>query len=158
MKRIMLKSKIHMATVTDADLNYNGSIGIDPELIEKADFIPFEKVDIYNCTNGNRFSTYVIKGDKKGQICLNGAAARMVQKGDIVIIASYAEYKEKEARDLKPTTSCLLCISLIESSSLINLAYKDASFLPFSDKCKFLELNARLSLSLTISRPGHFFN
>ena len=99
----MLKSKIHMATVTDADLNYAGSIGIDSDLIEKADFLPFEKVDIYNCTNGLRFSTYVIVSDKKGEICLNGAAARLVQKGDKVIIASYAEYKDKEARNLAPT-------------------------------------------------------
>jgi aspartate 1-decarboxylase len=103
MRRIMLKSKIHMATVTDANLNYTGSIGIDPGLIKKADFLPFEKVDIYNCTNGMRFSTYVIVGEKKGQICLNGAAARLVQKGDKVIIASYAEYKEKEAKNLTPT-------------------------------------------------------
>ena len=103
MKRTMLKSKIHMATVTDANLNYAGSIGIDPDLIKKADFLPFEKVDIYNCTNGQRFATYVIVGEKKGEICLNGAAARRVQKGDKVIIASYAEYKEKEARNLTPT-------------------------------------------------------
>ena len=103
MKRIMLKSKIHMATVTDAVLNYTGSISIDPELIEKADFLPFEKVDIYNCNNGVRFSTYVIVAEKKGEICLNGAAARLVQKGDKVIIASYAEYKDKEARNLAPT-------------------------------------------------------
>ncbi len=101
MKRIMLKSKIHMATVTGAVLNYNGSISIDPCLIEKADILPFEKVDIYNCNNGQRFSTYVIVGGK-GEICLNGAAARLVSAGDKVIIASYAEYDENEARELKP--------------------------------------------------------
>ena len=102
MKRTMLKSKIHMATVTGAVLNYNGSIGIDPELIEKADLLPFERVDIYNVNNGQRLSTYVIVG-QKGEICLNGAAARLVMPGDKVIIASYAEYSEEEARAIIPT-------------------------------------------------------
>lgn len=102
MKRTMLKSKIHMATVTGAVLNYNGSISIDSRLIGKADLLPFEKVDIYNCNNGQRFSTYVIVGGK-GEICLNGAAARLVAAGDKVIIASYAEYSDDEARELKPT-------------------------------------------------------
>lgn len=102
MKRTMLKSKIHMATVTGAVLNYNGSVSIDPELIEKADLLPFERVDIYNCNNGQRLSTYVIVGEK-GEICLNGAAARLVMAGDKVIIASYAEYSEEEARAINPT-------------------------------------------------------
>lgn len=96
MRRTLLKSKIHRATVTDADLNYEGSISIDPVLIEQADLLPFEKVEIYNCDNGNRFSTYVITGGP-GEICLNGAAARLVHRGDLVIIASYAEYDEVEA-------------------------------------------------------------
>lgn len=101
MRRTLLKSKIHRATVTDADLNYEGSISIDPVLIEQADLLPFEKVDIYNCSNGNRFSTYVISG-KSGEICLNGAAARLVHRGDLVIIASYAEYDEPEAQSHQP--------------------------------------------------------
>ncbi len=101
MRRTLLKSKIHRATVTDADLNYEGSISIDPELCELADLLPFEQVDIYNCNNGNRFTTYVIHG-KPGEICLNGAAARLVHRGDLVIIANYAEYEEAEARHHRP--------------------------------------------------------
>ena len=96
MQRTLLKSKIHRATVTDADLNYEGSISIDPVLCEQADLHEFEKVYIYNCNNGNRFSTYVIHG-KRGEICLNGAAARLVHRGDLVIIANYATYTEEEA-------------------------------------------------------------
>ncbi len=101
MTRRMLKSKIHRATVTDADLNYVGSIGIDPKLCEAADFIEFEKVDIYNITNGERFSTYVIFANE-GDITLNGAAARRVQKGDMVIITTYSQYSDDELKDFKP--------------------------------------------------------
>jgi len=101
MKRTMLKSKIHRATVTDADLTYEGSISIDPALCDAARLIPFEKVEIYNINNGERFSTYVILG-KSGEICLNGAAARKVQRGDLVIIASYCEYEDQEALQHKP--------------------------------------------------------
>ncbi len=101
MRITMLKAKIHRATVTDANLNYEGSISIDPELCEAAHFLPFERVEIYNCNNGERFATYVIHG-KKGEICLNGAAARLVHKGDLVIIAAYAEVDQAEARAHKP--------------------------------------------------------
>jgi len=101
MKRTLLKSKIHRATVTDANLLYEGSISIGPELVEAADLVEYERVDIYNCTNGSRFSTYVILGHP-GEICLNGAAARLVQPGDIVIIASYAEYDEGEVEKHRP--------------------------------------------------------
>ncbi len=100
MVRTLLKSKIHRATVTDADLNYEGSISIDKTLCDKADLIEFEKVDIYNITNGERFSTYVIYG-REGQIGLNGAAARKVHVGDLIIIASYAEYDENECSNYK---------------------------------------------------------
>lgn len=92
----MLKCKIHRATVTDANLNYEGSVSIDPRLVELAGLREFEQVDIYNCNNGERFTTYVILG-KSGEVCLNGAAARKVQKGDIVIICAYAGYAENEA-------------------------------------------------------------
>ncbi len=102
MIRTMMKSKIHRATVTDADLNYEGSITIDKNLIEMADLLVNEKVDIYNCNNGARFSTYVIPGGE-GEICLNGAAARHVHKGDIVIIVSYAQMKTEEARNFNQT-------------------------------------------------------
>lgn len=97
----MLKAKIHRATVTDADLNYEGSISIDTRLIEAAGLREFEMVDIYNCSNGARFHTYVIPG-KAGEICLNGAAARMVHRGDLVIIANYAAFTEEEAKTHKP--------------------------------------------------------
>jgi aspartate 1-decarboxylase len=97
----MLKSKIHRATVTGADLNYEGSISIDPKLCEAAHLLPFERVEIYNCTNGQRFATYVIHGGP-GEICLNGAAARLVHRGDLVIIAAYADFEQAEAFQYKP--------------------------------------------------------
>lgn len=96
-----MKSKIHRATVTGADLNYEGSISIDPALCDAARLVPYEKVEIYNVHSGARFSTYVIYG-KSGEICLNGAAARLVQKNDLVIIVSYAEFEESETRDFQP--------------------------------------------------------
>ncbi|RUM88997.1 MAG: aspartate 1-decarboxylase [Thermovibrio sp.] len=104
MRRIMFKSKIHRATVTGADLNYEGSITIDSELLRVADILPYEKVDIYNISNGERFSTYVIPGEPgSGEVCLNGAAARKVQKGDLVIIVSYCELSEDEIENFSPT-------------------------------------------------------
>jgi aspartate 1-decarboxylase len=96
MQIVMLKSKLHRAAVTGADLNYEGSITIDAALLDAARLRLNEKVDIYNCNTGARFSTYVIPG-AAGQICLNGAAARLVQKGDRIIVASYAIFDEKEA-------------------------------------------------------------
>lgn len=101
MKRTMLKSKIHRAVVTDADLNYEGSISIDPKLCEAADLVEFEKVDIYNCDNGNRFHTYVIWG-KSGEICINGAAAHLAQPGQKVIIASFVDVKESKIDKFRP--------------------------------------------------------
>ncbi len=101
MRLTLLKSKIHRATVTDANLNYEGSISIDPKLCEAARLIPFERVEVYNCNNGERFATYVIYGGP-GEICLNGAAARKVHKGDLVIIASFAEFEQEEAFAYKP--------------------------------------------------------
>ena len=101
MRVTLLKSKIHRATVTDADLNYEGSVSIDPKLCEAAHMTPFERVEIYNCNNGERFATYVIYG-KPGEVCLNGAAARLVHKGDLVIIAAYADFDQSEAFGYKP--------------------------------------------------------
>jgi aspartate 1-decarboxylase len=99
----MLKSKIHRATVTGADVDYKGSITIDKKLMDAAKLIEYEKVDIYNINNGQRFSTYVIKGNRgKGEICLNGAAARLVSIGDLIIICSYSIHDEKEAAKHKP--------------------------------------------------------
>lgn len=102
MKINVLYSKIHRATVSAADLEYEGSISIDKTLINEANLFINQKVDIYNCNNGSRFSTYVIEG-KKGEICLNGAAARHVQKGDKVIIVAYASIDIQEARKHEPT-------------------------------------------------------
>ncbi len=100
----MFKSKIHRATVTEANLNYMGSITIDEALLEAADILPNEKVQVVNNNNGARFETYVIKGRRdSGVICLNGAAARMVLPGDTVIIISYAVLDHREARVFKPT-------------------------------------------------------
>ncbi|NLL19382.1 MAG: aspartate 1-decarboxylase [Clostridia bacterium] len=104
MYRIMMKSKIHRATVTEADLNYVGSITIDSELLEAADILPNEQVQIVNNNHGARFETYVIPGPPgSGVICLNGAAARLVQPGDIVIIISYVHLTTGEAREHRPT-------------------------------------------------------
>ena len=98
MQRFMIKSKLHRATVTDADLHYEGSISIDERLMEAADLIPYEKVAIYDISNGERFETYVIPGAAdSGTICLNGAAARKVARGDLIIIASYVAVDEAEA-------------------------------------------------------------
>lgn len=100
----MFKSKIHRATVTEAELNYMGSITIDEALIEAAGIMPNEKVQIVNNNNGARFETYVIKGPRdSGVICLNGAAARLVQPGDLVIIISYAIMDSNEAKSYSPT-------------------------------------------------------
>ncbi|WP_420125759.1 aspartate 1-decarboxylase [Longimicrobium sp.] len=103
MLRTMCKSKIHRATVTGADLNYVGSITIDPVLMEAADLLEYEQVAVVNVTNGARFETYVIPGERnKGEICLNGAAARMVHPGDTVIVISYAQYDEAEMERYSP--------------------------------------------------------
>jgi aspartate 1-decarboxylase len=102
MQRILLKSKIHRAAVTGADINYEGSIAIDPAICKEADINEYERVDIYNINNGNRFSTYVIYGREKDFV-LNGAAARLVQPGDLIIIASYSNYSENEVATHRPT-------------------------------------------------------
>lgn len=103
MFRYMLKSKIHRAVVTDADLNYVGSITLDEELMDAAHIIENEKVTIVNNNNGERFETYVIKGERGSKtICLNGAAARKVQRGDIIIILTYTIMDDKECKDYKP--------------------------------------------------------
>lgn len=103
MNRFMMKSKIHRATVTEANLQYMGSITIDSDLMKAADLLANEKVQIVNNHNGARFETYVITGPAgSGVICLNGAAARLVQPGDEVIIISYAMMSNEEARSYQP--------------------------------------------------------
>lgn len=103
MERMMLKGKIHRATVTDANLDYEGSITVDQKLMEAADIIQFEQVHIYNVSNGNRFETYCIEGPPgSGTICLNGAAARLVSRGDLVIIAAYGLMNAEEIKNHQP--------------------------------------------------------
>ena len=103
MLRTMCKSKIHRATVTGADLNYIGSITIDPELMEAADLLEYEQVHVVNVNNGARFETYVISGERgRGEMCLNGAAARLVHPGDRVIVISYGQYDEAAMESYHP--------------------------------------------------------
>jgi aspartate 1-decarboxylase len=103
MTRTMLKSKIHRATVTDADLNYEGSITVDESLMRAANMLEHEQVAVWNVNNGERFETYVIPGPRNsGTICVNGSAARKVQRGDLLIIATFAGYDEAEARAHAP--------------------------------------------------------
>lgn len=97
MKRIVLKSKIHRATVTDTNIDYDGSLTLDGVLMKEAGLIPYEQIQVYNITNGERFTTYLIKGrDNSGDVILNGAAAKKADSGDKVIIAAYATMDEGE--------------------------------------------------------------
>ena len=103
MNRVMLRAKLHRATVTEADLHYEGSCGIDADLMEAADMREFEQIELYNVHNGERFSTYVIQSPRgTGAISLNGAAARKAQVGDLLIICTYAPMTEDDARRHKP--------------------------------------------------------
>ena len=101
MRRRMMKSKVHRATVTDANLNYVGSITLGTELMRQADILEWEQVAILDIDNGNRFETYVIPGSP-GEVCLNGAAARLVHKGDKIIIITYADYEQDELDGFTP--------------------------------------------------------
>lgn len=108
MYRTMMNSKLHRATVTEADLQYVGSITIDAELLERANLYPNEKVQVVNNHNGARFETYIIEGARgSGIICVNGAAARLVQKGDTVIIISYVQVAEEHVKTHTPTVLLL---------------------------------------------------
>jgi aspartate 1-decarboxylase len=100
--RVMLKSKIHRARVTDTKIDYEGSITIDKKLMEAADILPCEQVHGLDVSNGARFITYAIEG-REGEICINGAAARLVSKDDIILILSYCHVEDEEARNFKPT-------------------------------------------------------
>ena len=108
MFRMMMNSKIHRAQVTQADLNYVGSITIDEDILDAVGMLPNEKVHIVNNNNGARFETYIIAGERgSGVICVNGAAARLVQKGDVVIIISYVYVSNEEVKDHKPTVAIM---------------------------------------------------
>ena len=101
--RIMLKSKIHRARVTKANINYEGSITIDEKLMKEADILPYEQVQVLNLNNAARFETYAIRGDEEsGEICINGAAARLAAKGDVILILSYCHIDDDEARNFRP--------------------------------------------------------
>jgi aspartate 1-decarboxylase len=103
MKRFMLKSKIHRARITGTELHYEGSLSLDVSLMETAQLIPYEKIEVYNVNTGGRFSTYVIPAPRySGEVRLNGAAARLGAVGDIIIIASYGLFDEEELKDFKP--------------------------------------------------------
>jgi aspartate 1-decarboxylase len=103
MNRHMLLGKIHRATVTGAELHYEGSVTIDRDLLDQAGILPYERVDIWNVTNGERFTTYTLSGRRgSGVVCINGAAAHKARRGDLVIIAAFAEMSEVEARDWQP--------------------------------------------------------
>jgi aspartate 1-decarboxylase len=101
MRRRMMKSKIHRATVTDANLDYIGSISLDPELMRLADILEYEQVAVLDIDNGARFETYAITGGP-GEVCLNGAAARLVHRGDKVIVITYADYEQAETEGFVP--------------------------------------------------------
>lgn len=108
MFRHMMKAKLHRATVTEANLHYVGSITIDQDLLDQVDILPNEKVQVVNNNNGARLETYVIPGERgSGVICLNGAAARLVQPGDTVIIISYALVAQEELKDFKPKVAIM---------------------------------------------------
>lgn len=103
MKRNLLKSKLHRATVTHSELEYEGSVAIDSRLLEAADILEYEKLEVYNITNGERFGTYAIRAEEgSGIISVNGAAAHKANPGDIIIICTYAELEEKELASFKP--------------------------------------------------------
>ena len=127
MQRHMLKSKIHRATVTGCDLHYAGSITIDSELIQAADLLPGELVHVLDIDNGARFETYVIEGERgAGDVCLNGAAARLVQQGDRVIVVSYGVYSPEELEHHAPRV-----VHVDERNAIVGVDH-DPSALPFA--------------------------
>ncbi|MEW2316667.1 aspartate 1-decarboxylase [Streptomyces bauhiniae] len=130
MLRTMFKSKIHRATVTQADLHYVGSVTIDAELLEAADLLPGELVHIVDVTNGARLETYVIEGERgSGVVGINGAAAHLVQPGDLVIIISYAQVSDAEARELKPRV-----VHVDEGNRIVALGADASEPVPGSDQ------------------------
>src|SRR6476469_2515569 len=125
MHRTMLKSKIHRATVTDCDLHYVGSITVDPDLLEAADILEFEQVAVVDVDNGARFETYTIAGERgSGEIKVNGAAARLVHRGDTIIIISYASYDREEMAEYEPVV-----VHVDQSNAIIDIDAEVATLL-----------------------------
>ena len=124
--RIMLKSKIHRARVTRLNIDYEGSITIDSKIMEEADILPYEQVQVLNLNNSARFETYAISGEpNSGEICINGAAARLAAKGDIVIILSYCHVEDEEAHHLIPK------IAYVDAQNNIIKTTREVGVLPF---------------------------
>jgi len=122
----MLKSKIHRATVTETNIDYEGSITIDTKLMEAADILPYEQVEVLDINNGARFTTYAIEGKAgSGEICLNGAAARLAVTGDTVIILSYSHVEDEEAQNFTPT------LVYVDANNAITEIKKVANAVPF---------------------------
>lgn len=129
MQITVLKSKIHRVTVTQADLNYIGSVTIDERLMESAGLYEYERVQVVDLNNGNRLETYVIKGERNsGVVCLNGAAARLIHPKDMVIIMSYANIDQKEIRDHKPKI-----VFADKNNKPIDMIDKETAFTEYSD-------------------------
>lgn len=125
MQRFMLHSKIHRATVTQADLHYVGSLTIDMDLMDAADMLPGQQVDVVDVDNGNRLTTYAIEGERgSGIVCINGAAARLVQPGDTIIIIAYAAMDDEEARTFQPQ------VVFVDGDNRIVQQYHDAGDVP----------------------------
>ena len=125
MNRVMLKSKIHRATVTDCDLHYVGSITVDPELLEAADMLEFEQVAVVDVDNGARFETYTIAGERgSGEIKVNGAAARLVHRGDTIIIISYGHYSREDLERYEP-----LVVHVDRENSIVEVDHEVATLL-----------------------------
>jgi aspartate 1-decarboxylase len=118
MRRIMMKSKLHRATVTETNLDYEGSLTIDTDLLEAADILPNEQIHVWDVTNGTRLVTYALAGERgRGEICVNGAGAHLIKTGDVVIIATYTELEDAEARRHQPRVVFLGAANKVKGTS-----------------------------------------
>jgi aspartate 1-decarboxylase len=131
MQRVMMKGKIHRATITEANLDYIGSLTVDEDLLERADILPYEQVHVVNINNGERLVTYAIKGERgSGVICLNGAAAHKGSAGDLVIVIAYGEYSDEESRALEPSV-----VFVDEKNRPIETVHPDAAHSQTAAEC-----------------------